>query len=47
MTCDADFEDRQPQDTIKGVKEKIFIENPRPEVSDTFLAATEVTADDL
>lgn len=47
MTCDADFEDRHPQDTIKGVKEKIFIENPRPEVSNKFLAATEVTADDL
>ena len=47
MVCGPDFEERHPQDTIKGIKEKLFIDDARPEGSNTFLTATEVTADDL
>ena len=47
MTCGPDWEARHPQDIITGVREKIYIDDARPEASDTFLTATEVTADDL
>ena len=47
MTCEKDWEIRHPQDTIKSVKEKIYVENARPEAPDTFLEVGEVTADDL
>ena len=47
MTCGPDWEDRHPQDIITGVREKIYIDDARPEASDTFLTATEVTADDI
>jgi len=47
MVCPSDHERRQPQDTIKSVKEKIYVENPRPEAADKFLAEGEITESDL
>lgn len=41
------FEERHPQDFIRGVPERIAIRDPRPQGTDRFLAVGEVTADDL
>ena len=45
--CKGDFETRQPQDFVRGVKDKQTVPEPRPDPPDYFLADNEVTADDL
>ena len=44
MVCSSDQERRQPQDTVKAVKEKIYVENPRPEAADKFLVSEQRTS---
>jgi len=44
MTCPSDHETRQPQDNVKSVKEKIYVENPRPEAADKFLVSSQNTS---
>lgn len=41
------WEPRQPQDFVKGVKDKQSVPIARPEADDNFLTANEVTSDDL
>ena len=43
----ACFEERHPQDFIRGVPERIAIRDPRPPGTDHFLSAGDVTPDDL
>lgn len=40
-------EARHPQDFARGVADDQRVTNPRPEAADTFLAAGDVTQDDL
>lgn len=42
-----DYEERQPQDFVRGRKDKQSVDDPRSEASDTFLETNEVSADDL
>lgn len=37
MVDSACFEERHPQDFVRGVPERIAIKNPRPEGPDTFI----------
>lgn len=47
IVCPFDFEERHPQDFRRGRKDKIYVDDPRPEGSDTFLSTNEVSASDL
>jgi len=45
--CKDDYEERHPQDFVKGIADKQSVPEPRPEATDYFLEENEVTADDL
>lgn len=47
MVCQNDYELRHPQESIKVGKERIKVDNPRPQTADRFLEPGEVTAEDL
>ena len=47
MVCAKDFDERNPQDLLRPVKEKIIVENARPEPADVFVSPYEITPDDL
>jgi hypothetical protein len=47
MVCKDDFETRHPQESIKVKKERIKVQDPRPQTEDRFLEPGEVTAEDL
>lgn len=47
MVCKDDYETRHPQESIKVKKERIKVDNPRPQTADRFLEPGEVTAEDL
>ena len=47
LVCDPDYEERHPQDSLKARKDKIFVDDPRPEATDYFLSVTEVVSTDL
>jgi hypothetical protein len=47
MTRAASFDVRHPLDFIRSKAEDLQKGSPRPEQDDTFLAAGDVTADDL
>lgn len=47
MVCKDDYETRHPQESIKVKKERIKVDNPRPQTEDRFLEPGEVTAEDL
>lgn len=40
-------EQRHPQDLLRSVKDNPSVPNPRPEAADTFVAAGDVTPEDL
>ncbi len=43
-----DWEERHPQDFVRSIREKQFVDDPRPEpVEDTFVGPNDVTAEDL
>jgi len=41
------FEERQPQDLLRSVKDRQRVDDPRPEGTDTFLTTNQVQASDL
>lgn len=45
--CEKDWEERHPQDFVRGKKDKQSVSEPRPEPAHYFLTDNEVTADDL
>ena len=47
MVCEKDWEPRQPQDFVRGVKEDQSVAFTRPESADTFLAPGDVLPGDL
>lgn len=47
MVDAACFEERHPQDFIRGVPERIAIVNPRPPATDVFVEPGDTTPDDL
>jgi hypothetical protein len=47
MVCKADYEQRHPQESLKAGKDRIKVDNPRPQGQDRFLQPGEVTPDDL
>lgn len=47
IVCPFDFEERHPQDLRRGRKDKIYVDDPRSEASDTFLGTNDVSASDL
>ena len=48
MVCKEDWEPRHPQDyLVRGRKDDQSVPNARPRQPDVFLAAGDVTADDL
>jgi len=46
MVCRKDWEPRHPQEFVRGKKEKIAVENARPEPTDVYIE-TPITQDDL
>ena len=47
IVCDEDFEQRHPQDFVRGVADRQRVPDPRPEPTDTFLSVGDVTEADL
>lgn len=47
MVCREDYDIRHPQEYIRGHADRPAVRNARPEQSDRFLTANEVTWDDL
>ena len=47
IVCDQDYETRHPQEMVRGRHDRQIVSNPRPEPTDTFLTANQVTADSL
>lgn len=47
MVCKDDYETRHPQESIKVKKERIKVDNPRPQTADRFLEPGDVTVEDL
>lgn len=47
IVCPNDFEERHPQDFVRGRKDKIYVDDPRPEPEDVFLTTNEISASDL
>ena len=47
MVCSADWELRHPQDSLKARPERNNVKDARPEPAYRFLAAGEITADQL
>jgi hypothetical protein len=47
IVCPEDYETRNEQDYARGVADRQRVPDPRPEPTDVFLSANEVTADDL
>lgn len=45
--CLKDFEERHPQDGIKGKPDRMLVHDPRPEPADVFLAIGDVSPEDL
>lgn len=43
----CDWEPRHPQDFVRGVVDKIKVDDPRPEGVDVFVSDNEVLAEDL
>lgn len=44
MVCEADWEPRQPQDFVRGVKDQRALPFTRPEPADTFVDPGDVVA---
>ena len=47
IVCRQDFEERQPQDFVRGVADQQVVPFSRPESTDSFLSDNQVTADML
>ena len=47
LVCQADWEPRQPQDFVRPVRDSQRVPDARPEATDYFVAAGEITRDDL
>lgn len=47
IVCQDDWEPRNVQDYVRGVADRQAVPYNRPEQADVFVAANEVTADDL
>lgn len=45
--CRADYEERHPQDRVRGRKDVQAVHDPRPRPPDVFVAPGDVTPDDL
>lgn len=45
--CIWDWEPRNQQDFVRGVKDKQSVDDPRSEAPDVFLDTNEISADDL
>jgi|CXWL01.1.fsa_nt_gi hypothetical protein len=45
--CEADWEPRHPQDSVKAHRDRQSVPNARPEATDTFLEPNDVTSADL
>jgi hypothetical protein len=43
IVCDADFEERHPQDFVKGVIDRQTVPDPRPEAVNNFVGALSTT----
>jgi len=47
IVCRQDFEERQPQDHVRGIADRQVVPFSRPEAADNFLTDNEVTAESL
>lgn len=47
VCSDGCWEQRHPQEGVRGVADNQSVPDPRPEPEDVFLSANQVTADDL
>ena len=47
MVCPRDFEERHPQDFVRGVPERIAIQGARPPATDVFVDPGDITPSDL
>lgn len=47
IVCPFDFEERHPQDFKRGRVDKVYVDDPNPEPSDSFVATNEVQPSDL
>lgn len=47
MVCPPDYEPRNAQDFVRGVRDKQKVRNARPESADVFIEPTSITPDDL
>lgn len=47
VCADTCFEDRHPQDFVRGVADRQRVPDPRPEPADVFLDVGDVTESDL
>ena len=45
--CEADWEERHPQDYVRGRHDKQIVPDPRPRPVDVFVDVGDVTPDDL
>lgn len=45
--CEPDWEPRHPQESVRGRKDKIFVDNPKPRPADIFVEPGDITRDDL
>ena len=47
IVCHECYEERHPQDFVRGRRDRQAVQHPRPEGTDNFLTTNEVTPDDL
>lgn len=47
IVCPKDFEERHPQDFVRGVKDRQAAPDPRPETQDRFVSVNEIQPEDL
>ena len=47
IVCPFDFEERHPLDFVRGRKDKIYVDDPRPEPADVFLTTNQISQSDL
>ncbi|WP_299477003.1 hypothetical protein [uncultured Paracoccus sp.] len=45
--CGPDWEPRHPQEAVRGRKDRILVDNPKPPPADVFIEPGDVTRDDL
>lgn len=47
VVCNADFEERHPQDLVRGRHDRQAVTEPRPRPADVFVAIGDVGPEDL